>query len=441
MARNHGGAVRCALRGVRAQSAATLTKYMRSYLRILDDRSGAIAIITAFGGTMLIGFAALSITAGDWYFVHRAMQQAADAAALGGAIELAHASPAATVITAAKGDAANNGFSDGSNGATVAVNNPPQSGSYRNDTSTIEVIIRQPAPMLFAGLFLSSRPTIAARAVARSTPSATACILALDPTASDALSLSQNATVPNPFCALAANSSSSSALTLRNNATVDAPVSVHGQWSLSNNAALNGSPNIENGPTVADPYANVELQAPPSCTGQQSSGGNYQTLNLSPGHFCNGWNWMNNATLNLSPGTYYIDQQLTLGNGVVINGTDGVTLVINGNYAINLGNNAQINITAPSTGPYAGLAFFGDRTGTASVQQTFPNNAVMNIKGAVYFPNQIVEFDNNAETQPGGCTQIIGRIIHLSNNVNLEENCSGAGTTPITVGGASTLAE
>lgn len=150
---------------------------------------------------------------------------------------------------------------------------------------------------------------------------------------------------------------------------------------------------------------------------------------------------MNNATLNLAPGTYYIDQQFTLGNGVVINGTDGVTLVINGNYAINLGNNAQINITAPSTGPYAGLAFFGDRTGRASVQQTFPNNAVMNIKGAVYFPNQIVEFDNNAETQPGGCTQIIGRIIHLSNNVNLEENCSGAGTTPITVGGASTLAE
>ena len=86
----------------------------------------------------------------------------------------------------------------------------------------------------------------------------------------------------------------------------------------------------------------------------------------------------------------------------------GVTLVINGNYAIDLNNNAIINLTAPTSGPTSGLIFFGSRTGTPTVQQTFSNNTIFNLTGAVYFPNQIINFENNGTTAPtGGCTQVV----------------------------------
>jgi hypothetical protein len=182
---------------------------------------------------------------------------------------------------------------------------------------------------------------------------------------------------------------------------------------------------------IADPYASVALQPIPSCTAQPDSGGNNATINLNPGHFCNGWNFSNNVTVNLSPGAYYIDDRLRLRNNAVLNATGGVTLIVNGDYAVDFSNNVTLNITAPSTGPYAGLAFFGLRDAAPGATQSFQNNAVLNIKGVVYFPNQIIEFDNNGTTTPGGCTQVIGRIVHISNNVELDRSCAGTGVKPI----------
>ncbi len=120
-------------------------------------------------------------------------------------------------------------------------------------------------------------------------------------------------------------------------------------------------------------------------------------------------------------------------NNAVINGTGGVTIVVNGNYAISFGIGAGVNITAPSTGAYAGLAFLGGRSSTPTVTQIFANNTVLNIKGSVYFPNQIVEFDNNGSTTPGGCTQVIGRILRINNNTRLDNTCDGTGVKPLGV--------
>jgi hypothetical protein len=182
---------------------------------------------------------------------------------------------------------------------------------------------------------------------------------------------------------------------------------------------------------VQDPYADVQLQSPPACTGQSGSGSNNVTRNLTPGHFCSGWDFKNNVTLNLAPGTYYIDSQLSLKNNVVVNATGGVTLVVNGDYAIDIANNATINLTAPTSGDYAGMAFFGRRDATSTVLQKFSNNAILNIEGAIYFPNQILEIDNNGTTHANGCTHAVARKIQFMNNAALSNNCEGTGVKPI----------
>jgi hypothetical protein len=400
-------------------------------------RRGSVAIQIALMLTLIVGMGALGTEITYILYKHRQMQSAADSSALGAGIALATGRPADPVLEA-RAIAASLGFVHGADGTAVIVNRPPLSGSNTGNASAIEVVVSQPQFLSMVSLFQTlvggadnGLFNVGAHAVAIQGNSSLYCMLALDPSATSAIRIQNNARVTSPDCGVAVNSNSDTALVLRNNAAIDGPVSVHGNWSLGNNAQLNGHPLVNHGPVIADPYADVQLQSIPSCTSQSGSGGNNTTINLNPGHFCSGWNFQNNVKLNLAPGAYYIDQRLTFGSNIVVNGTGGVTLIINGNYSLSITNNASVNVTAPSSGAYAGLAFFGRRDATANVTQRFANNTTLNITGVIYFPNQIIQFDNNGSTVPGGCTQVIGRIIRVNNNVGLDKNCIGTGVKPI----------
>jgi hypothetical protein len=409
----------------------SMTSAISAWARaVIGRRRGSVAIQIGLMMIVVLGVVALGTEITFLMFKHRQMQSAADSAALGGATALGTGFPADFVLQA-RAIAASAGFVHGVDAATVAVNHPPTIGALAGDPSAVEVFVAQPQTLGMISLFRSGLFDVGARAVAILGNTSLYCILALDPAASAAVRIENNGGVSNSECGVAVNSSSDSALVLRNNAAINGPVSVHGDWSLSNNAALNGSPLVNHGPVIADPYAGVALQPIPSCTAQPDSGGNNATINLSPGHFCNGWNFSNNVTVNLSPGAYYIDDRLRLRNNAVLNATGGVTLIVNGDYAVDFSNNATVNITAPSSGAYAGLAVFGRRDATANVTQQFSNNTTLNITGVIYFPNQIVQFDNNGSTGSGGCTQVIGRIIRVGSNVELAKSCAGTGVKPI----------
>ena len=429
--------------------------------RLWRDRSGAYSIVTALMLPVLVGFAGFGTEAGLWFFDHQKMQGAADAAAYSAGLAYSLGNTAG-YSTEAKAVAAQYGFVDGSGGTTVTVNQPPASGSHTATTGAVEVIIQQSQQRLFSAVLTSSALNIAARAVATQNPGHSVCVLGLDPSAANTVSLTNNATLPNPNCALASNSSSASGLSLSNNAVVDGPTTSHGGDSLANNSALNGTPNLTNAATIPDPYASENPPAPPTCTAQNGvvTGPHRGTLQVTADttvngvgvtHFCSGLNFSNNISVNFAPGIYFIDQQFIVSNNATLSGS-GVTFVINGNYAIGcatctppgISNNAILNLQAPGPGtPTAGIVFFGLRNATSTVTQTFSNNTVLNLTGAVYFPNQIVNFDNNASSSgANGCTQIIGRQVTLSNNVSLGANCPpSTGVTPMGFGGAVALVE
>ncbi len=393
-------------------------------------RSGSVAVQIGVGLVVLLGMVGLGTEGTFLIYKHRQMQSAADSAALSGAMALSQAFPR-DPESEARAVAADLGFVHGTGRVTVTVNVPPVSGAQAGNTGAVEVIIAQPQDLSMMRLFGDDTVNVGTRSVASRSATGRFCILALDPTAPQAMYVANNATVADPDCGVAVNSNSDTALVLKNNAAMNGPVITRGEWALSNNAHLYGDPLIQHGPAIADPYADVALQAAPACTGQSGSGSNNVTRYLTPGHFCSGLDFKNNATLNLAPGIYYIDNKLALKNNVVVNATEGVTLIVTGNYAIDINNNAILNITAPTSGDYAGLAFFGPRDGTASILQKFSNNAILNIQGAIYFPNQILEIDNNGSTNPNGCTQAIAREIQMMNNARLSNNCDATGVKPI----------
>jgi hypothetical protein len=116
-------------------------------------------------------------------------------------------------------------LSNGSNGTTVTVNYPPQSGDYQASPA-IEVLISQPQPALISGLFLSAGPTISVRAVARASTSITgqACVVALNPINETSVTTSGATALNFPGCSLYINSPSAVSLTMNGGATIHANV-------------------------------------------------------------------------------------------------------------------------------------------------------------------------------------------------------------------------
>lgn len=396
-----------------------------NWIAALKSNRASVAVQTGLVLIALIGMVALGTEMVFLLYKHRQMQSAADASATGAVTAILAGAPS-DFHTEALAIAANAGFTNGVDGVVVdatLVDLP-------DGNNGVQVIISQPQTLGLVNLFRSGIFDVGARAVAEADVAASYCILALDPSASAALEIRNNAQVVNPNCGVAVNSGSGSALKLDNNSNIYGPVHVHGGITLGNGAYVNPRTTQTSAAAIPDPYADRSIQTPPACTSQSGTVGNNATKNYTPGHFCSGWTFGNGAIINLAAGAYYIDTKLQLGNNNVITGTGGVTLVINGNYGISISNGAHLTLTAPSSGPYSGIAIMGGRTATSTVTQLFSNNASINVFGAIYFPNQIIDFQNNGATGTGRCTEVIGRIVYVSNNVALDDQCSG-GVLPI----------
>ena len=98
-----------------------------------------VTIMTALAMAVLLGLVAFATDIGLFLIAKRQMQTAADSAAMAGAAEINYGDWAA----AARADSAQNGYSNGSNGITVAVNDPPSSGSHKGGSNAgyVEVIV------------------------------------------------------------------------------------------------------------------------------------------------------------------------------------------------------------------------------------------------------------------------------------------------------------
>lgn len=103
---------------------------------------GFVMVTMLVSLTVLLASIGLAVDTGYLYLLKTRMQTAADAAALGGVQEF-RMDGASGVAAEATNDAAANGFTNGVNGVTVTVNNPPLSGYSVSDVTAVEVIISQ----------------------------------------------------------------------------------------------------------------------------------------------------------------------------------------------------------------------------------------------------------------------------------------------------------
>jgi hypothetical protein len=228
---------------------------------------------------------------------------------------------------------------------------------------------------------------------------------------------------------------------------------ITGGYVTSGGASLNTTPTpnaISTGVSpISDPYAGVAIPSYSGCnqTSYNLSGGASKTLTAGSGAyvFCNGLNLSGGASLTLNPGVYVINGgSLNLSGGTTLNATGGVTIVLtsstgSGYATANISGGATVNITAPTSGPTAGLAFFQDRNAPSTGTDSFSGGATQAITGAIYFPDQAVNYSGGAATGGSNCTQLVAYTMSFSGGSSFNNNCAGAGTAAI--GSATKMVE
>ncbi len=273
--------------------------------------------------------------------------------------------------------------------------------------------------------------TITVKATAIALSDGLGCVLALNPSASGAVTSQGSTTVALNDCSLYDNSNDDTALVAGGSSRLSAlSVGVVGGISSSNNITTTQGIYTNMPAPVADPYANESFPAPPgSCQNQAPI---HSAKTLSPGFFC-GLTLNADANVTLDPGIYYIGKSgLSVNGNATLTGT-GVTLVFtasNGGYGgATINGGATVNLTAPNFGPTAGIVIFGDRNMPTGTSFKLNGGSSQYFGGAVYVPKGAVEFSGNQGTSTN-CTQIIGDTVTFTGNSNVAINCSNYKTKP-----------
>jgi Flp pilus assembly protein TadG len=411
---------------------AATSSLIGRFSRFRHDESGSYLVVTGMVMPALVGVIAFGTEAGVWLVSHRSMQNAADSAALSAATAYYAQGNKTGIDVQAQAVAAGYGFVNGENNTTVTVNSPPSSGNNTEKPKAVEVIIRQPRSRSFSALWMSGPVDISARSVAIGV-GGKGCVISLDKTASGATTSSGSAPVKLNGCSLYDNSSNGSALVVGGSSSITAD-SVNVVGGISGGAGISAKDGIYSGQDpIADPYADASYPSFSGC--KQNNFSAQHTVTLDPGVYCGGMKLNAGAVVTLNPGIYYLDKgDLTVNGGATLSGT-GVTLVFtssNGrNYAnATINGGATINLTAPSSGPTAGIVLFGDRLMTVNTSFKLAGGSSEAFTGAIYLPAAAVSFSGGAAAN-NGCTQIVANTISFDGNSNLAVKCDGVGTRPI----------
>lgn len=385
------------------------------------SESGQAIVLLMLVLVGLLAVAGLAVDGGLVYYGQRTAQNAADNAALAGALALC---TGGSVNSTAFASAANNGFDNDGVTNTVMVNNPPSQGPNIGNAEYVEVIITSTQEAGFSQIVFSGTLQSTVRSVGHCAPSSGPPflgdgIVTLDPDDACAFNATGNGSISVNGGSIFVNSNNfSGAMCGTGNAAIYAEDSIDivGGWKTTGNANITPAPNTGVSPTV-DPLASLAPPPKPggTCISYTLSGSGSDTI--APGLYCS-IKLSGNANLVMNPGIYYIE-----GGNVSISGggslsANGVMFYLDsGSFSIT--GNGDFAITAPSSGPYAGMMLFMDQSSVGTIKIT--GNGTVNTTGTIYGAQSNLTLSGNG-TGTVLNAQIIVGTINVTGNGDLAVN-------------------
>lgn len=336
-----------------------------------------------------------------------------------------------------------NGFSNAGSQSVLIDGNttaPPVSG-ITNSNYWVRVTIVQNNPLTFMGLSGMSSVNAGETAVAAAVNMMPLnCVVALDPSADNAIDLIGHVTLTTTDCGVAVNSNSSKALTT-NGSTILSASSVSVVGGTDTDGTVSPQP-ITGVTPFKDPLEGVPAPTVPSgCSAPAptTSGG---VTTYYPGNYCGGLSFIGGGqNINFSAGTYFL-----IGGGLTVQGNptltgSGVTFynTFTSTYAygpINMAGTGAVTLSAPTSGPLQGMLFFEDRNAPSGYTSTIVGNSNLNLTGAAYFPKDAFSFSGNASSQQ---MMLVASTVSMNGNVTLSINPESASAPIIPQIGAALI--
>jgi hypothetical protein len=429
------------------------------FRRLLKDRRGNALAIACAAMPLVVGCAGLATDTIQWTLWKRQLQRAADSAAIAGVYDRVSASGSTSTVSATVTHdlSLNQHTWMGLKSGYPQVTFPADSGVSVNQVQ-VTLAIQQSLP--FSSLFVSTAPMITASATAASVPSAgDACVQALETNGANwGIRNNGSAGIYMPDCVMYSNSpATNTALAGGNSAVTAQAVAGVGGIQASNN--WNVQAYRPYSPPLADPFAGVTpdpsqevcstktvVQGGKNVTSYYSLDDTTNFSTLPSGTNCfSSLSVGSNRSLTLPDGTYYINGGDVNIQGniscssctIVLTNYDQSTTATIGSFQSNAG--ANINLTAPTSGTYKGIAIYQDRRAidSGTTDKVNGNNASI-ITGALYFPKQQLDY-NGTGTTDAQCTMFVARRVQFTGNnttTNKFKSLSQCGSAGLPGGGA-----
>jgi Flp pilus assembly protein TadG len=402
-------------------------------MRIRQDERGQVLVLAALCLTALLGFVALATDVGLLFRAKRNLQIAADAAASAGALDYLYNASNSSAIAAANAAAAQNGETNGSGGAVVTVNIPPQYG-YHTTTGHVEVIITQANPTFFMNIFNINSVTVPARAVAGTPSPSQDCVTVLNPSASGAMTLQGSFDVAASKCNVVVDSSSSDALQFTGAGGTLTARSVSVVGGDGGQTGDSTPPPVTGIAPVSDPLQLTGPAVPGSCTYTSSATSitNGNAAATAGGVVCfTNTSGVTLTNLTLSPATYVFEHGVTLSGAVT---GLGVTLdVYGGDLGITTG--TILNLVAPTSGTYNGIVLM-DLQSNSTLLTFQIGNSTGTMTGIIYAPHAEFYMNDSGGDSKGGLVLttnlIVGTFFDKTSSITIYSyNAANPTTTPL----------
>jgi Flp pilus assembly pilin Flp len=385
------------------------------------DEKGSTALLFGVIATVLLGCGALAIDVPNAYRVQARLQTAADAAATAAVLDL----PNATTATAKALDlAAKNAPADF---GTITTASDVIFGTYdsRDEDLFGFLLQRQRDPGVRPphrgqrerGSNLSGQSSRAI--IGRHRRERDGCADHPPPPASSRLRQTGNAfsaggsgkiSVPN--CAIHVNSSASNAYSVGGNSTVAAKsICVVGGAS---GGGTTTTPKTGCAAT-ADPLIAMPEPTAGTClaTGYNNQG---MSVTINPGTYCGDLD-ITGGTVTMNPGVYHFkNSRVSVGSSASLVGS-GVMLFLDATSELSHTATGTLNLSAPTSGTYAGIAIFQSRN-SANKTTKLTGSPNYTLDGTIYMPTaSLVLGGNGTITNNASSGYVIARTFSYNGSV------------------------
>lgn len=443
-----------------------LALMMRTMMAFLRCRSGAVSPMMALLLLPISGAIAIGVEQGQWYYFQRSMQNAADAAAIAAAVNNNSSGTGSGYQAEAAATAAKFGYVNGTNGASVATTIVTCPTGTAVGATCYQTAISTVVPVSFSALIGFQGNTTYGTGRGQIIPVAA---IATSSGAGHNYCLWSLSTAYNSFTSNGGPKPDLQGCSILSNG--GATCNGHDLGADFGDAVLTNSGCGEtqtSGVTAPpDPYdalkSNIPADTCSSYPQGTKSGSDFEvdpsnelsgsTIWMSSHQLCGDVQLKDNITLTGSNTTIIIRNGLLDLNGNTISTASGAaaTIVFSGtsgpylHYPTDYSSKpkGRIDIKAPTSGPWSGVAMYQDPALTSGTSFTYTGNSpAWDITGLVYLPKADVTFSGivNKSSNGSSCFMLISYTILVNGTGTIFANNSGcetAGLDPPSSGGST----